>query len=446
MPYPVVPSYITVHLGRPDQPAENITIPFTNYIKNVASHEIYPTWPESAIRANILAQISFALNRVYTEFYRSRGYDFDITSTTANDQIYVPDGAVFDNISLIVDDIFNNYIVRQGSIEPLFAAFCDGVRTQCDGLSQWGSVDLAEQGYIPYEILQYYYGDDINIIFNAPVGDNIPTYPGIPLRRGSFGEDVRILQLQLNRIGRNFPAIPRIPNVNAVFDLPTEEAVREFQKVFNLTVDGIVGKATWYKIKSIWNGVTQLSSLASEGLAISVAQRRFPKVLRFGDTGSYVRGIQYYLAFLGFFIPELPPIAITGVFDEATRDAVYTFQNRYGLQVDGIVGRETWNAILQAYDQLLQNLPEEYQQYIALIYPGRYLVEGDTGNYVVELQRSLQRISQVDSAIPRVEITGIFDEATRNAVLAMQRQYGEEETGAVGPNLWVEIMSRGQGF
>ena len=148
--YPVVPTSITVHLGLPDSSAPNVTVPFTSYIKNVASHELYPTWPEAALRANIMAQISFALNRVYTEFYRSQGYDFDITSTTQRDQAYVSGGNVFENISQIVDDIFNNYIVRQGSVEPLFAAFCDGVRTLCSGLSQWGSVDLAEAGYIPY--------------------------------------------------------------------------------------------------------------------------------------------------------------------------------------------------------------------------------------------------------------------------------------------------------
>ena len=149
---PVIPATITVHLGRPNAPAENVTVPFTEYIKNVASNEIYPTWPESAIRANILAQISFALNRVYTEYYRSRGYDFDITSTTANDQAFVKDGEIFENISRIVDEIFNNYIVRTGTVEPLYAQFCDGYNTICNGLSQWGTVTLANRGMSPIEI------------------------------------------------------------------------------------------------------------------------------------------------------------------------------------------------------------------------------------------------------------------------------------------------------
>lgn len=241
---PVVPETITVHLGPPGSSARNVEVPFAAYIKNVASHEIYPTWPENAIRANILAQISYALNRVYTEYYRTRGYDYDITSTTQYDQAYVDGGDVFENISQIVDDSFNNYIVRQGSVEPLFAQFCDGVRTQCGGLSQWGSVDLARDGMNPYEILQYYYGGDISIVFNAPVGGNVPSYPGRPLRRGDVGNDVLLLQRQLSRIRRNYPAIPEIPEPSTVFDVPMEEAVKSFQQIFNLTPDGIVGKAT----------------------------------------------------------------------------------------------------------------------------------------------------------------------------------------------------------
>lgn len=445
-PLPVVPEYITVHLGLPDSDAGNITIPFASYIKNVASNELYPTWPENALRANILAQISFALNRIYTEYYPSRGYDFDITSTTARDQIYVLGGNVYENISQLVDNIFNNYIVRQGNIEPLFAAFCDGAQTQCAGLSQWGSVALAEQGYIPYAILQHYYGSDINIVFDAPVGQNIPSYPGRPLRRGSVGQDVRIIQQQLNRIRRNYPAIPLISPVSNVFDEDTEAAVRVFQEVFNLQPDGIVGKATWYKIKEVWGGVKQLSELASEGITITEAQRVFPTVLRYGDSGVGVRTIQYYLAFLSFFLPSLPPITITGTFDSATRDAVYAFQNYSGLMVDGIVGRDTWNALQDDYDAIIRDLPQEYQSFLAEIYPGRFLVEGDTGESVVQIQRNLQRIAAEDSSIPVVSVTGTFDAATAAAVRALQRQLGLDQTGAVGPILWREIMTRGSGL
>lgn len=446
MPFPVVPEYITVHLGPPNEAAENVTVPFTSYIKNVASSEVYPTWPENALRANILAQISVALNRVYTEYYRSRGYDFDITSSTRYDQAFVPGRSTFENIDRLVDDIFNNYIVRQGNVEPLYAQFCDGVRTQCAGLSQWGSVELAEQGMTPYEILQYYFGDNINIVFNAPVGDGMPSYPGRPLSRGSMGEDVRTIQQQLNRIRRNYPAIPRISEVSNVFDAETEAAVRAFQSIFNLESDGIVGKATWYKIKMIYNGVKSLSEITSEGLTISEAQRVYPEVLRLGDTGLNVETVRFYLAFLGYFLPQLPPIPITDTFDEAMLDAVYAFQSTYGLTVDGVVGRSTWNALQNVYEQTLYTLPADYQEFAREVYPGRFLVLGDTGPEVTLLQTRLNQMAAQNSAIPTVAVDGVYGQETARAVRAVQRSLGYSATGVVGPVLWSYIITQGQGY
>lgn len=446
MPFPVVPEYITVHLGPPNEPAENVTVSFTSYIKNVASSEIYPTWPENALRANILAQISVALNRVYTEYYRSRGYDFDITSSTRYDQAFVPGRSTFENINRLVDDIFNDYIVRQGNVEPLYAQFCDGVRTQCAGLSQWGSVDLAEQGLTPYEILQHYFGDNINIVFNAPVGDGTPSYPGRPLSRGSVGEDVRTIQQQLNRIRRNYPAIPRISEVSNVFDAETEAAVRAFQSIFNLASDGIVGKATWYKIKMIFNGVKSLSEITSEGLTISEAQRVYPEVLRLGDTGLNVETVRFYLAFLGYFLPELSMISLSDDFDQELLDAVYTFQRLYGLTVDGVVGRETWNALQTAYRKVLAELPEDYRQFAGEVYPGRFLVRGDRGEQVALMQERLNQISREDEALPSLVVDGIFGPATQQAVLTLQRQLGFDPTGAVGPVLWSQIITLGEEY
>lgn len=437
---PVVPEFITVHLGRPDQPARNVTVPFTDYIKNVASHEIYPTWPEAAIRANILAQLSFTMNRIYTEYYPSRGYDFDITSTTQYDQYYVENGDQFENISRIVDEIFRSYIVRRGNVEPLFAMFCDGVRSQCRGLSQWGTVQLAEQGYTPYQILQYYYGDDIDIVTDAPVSSRTASYPGRPLRRGSVGEDVRTVQRVLNRIGMNFPAIPPIRNTNGIFDLPTEQAVRAFQNAFNIAVDGVVGPVTWYKLKSVWAGVRGLSELSAQGLTLSDVARIYPSQLRYGDSGIGVETIQYYLGFLGFFLPQLPAIGVTGSFDDTTRDAVYAFQRYAGLPVDGIVGNDTWNALQNAYDRLLTDLPDPYRERLAEIYPGRFLVRGDTGENVVRLQRALQYMAQVYGDMPTVEADGIFGPATQAAVMAAQRRLGFDVTGAVGPILWRSLI------
>ena len=209
---PFVPQNITVHLGPPDANAPNVTVPFIDYVKNVASSEIYPTWEESALRANILAIVSFALNRVYTEFYRSRGYDFDITSSTAYDQAFVNGRSYFASVSRIADELFNDYLRRPGFVEPLAAKFCNGTTVTCEGLSQWGSQNLAKQGYDSTRILRTYYGN-VEIVPNAPIRGITSSYPGTPLRRGSTGPGVVIVQVELNRIAQNYPAIPKIPSL-----------------------------------------------------------------------------------------------------------------------------------------------------------------------------------------------------------------------------------------
>ena len=440
---PIIPQTVTVHLGAPNEQAENVTVSFTEYIKNVASNEIYPNWPEAALRANILAQITFALNRIYTEYYPSRGYDFDITNNTLYDQAFRPDGEIFGNISEIVDEIFNNYIVRNGSIVPLYAQFCDGVYVQCSGLSQWGSVRLAEQGMNAFQILQYYYGDNIRLVMDADVGNNTPSYPGVPLRRGSFGDDVLIIKRELNRIALNYPAVPRISSLTGVYDFETERAVTAFQEIFNLEPDGVVGKATWYKIKQIYAAVKRLSDITGEGLEISEVERRYTRALKFGDSGVDVEALQYYLAFLGYFFPELPPIPITGYFGEQTRDAVFTFQSLYGLKVDGIAGERTFREVERAYRAAVSELPANYRSAIGEPYPGRFLVFGDSGESVSIIQRYLSIISRTDPQIPQMNVTGTFDEATRNAVFALQRQLGIEQNGAIGPVEWSRIITRG---
>ena len=440
---PVIPSEITVHLGRPNAPAENVTVPFTDYIKNVASSEIYPTWPESAIRANMLAQISFALNRVYTEYYRSRGYDFDITNTTSNDQAYTKDGEVYENISRIADEIFNNYIVRTGNVEPLYAQFCDGYTTTCRGLSQWGTVTLANRGLTPIEILRYYYGDNINLVYNAPMSNNTQSYPGIALRRGSFGDDVVTIKRELNRIAQNYPAIPRIAFINGVYDLETENAVKAFQRIFSLDPDGVVGKATWYKIKQVFTAVKELSDLTSEGLTISEVSRRYTRELRPGSQGVDVEALQYYLAFIGYFYPYLPPIPITGYFGELTRDAVFAFQANYGLPVTGVVDANVFSRIEQVYRNAVSELPANYQSAIGEPYPGRFLTEGDRGESVYIIQGYLNKIGQNVDSIPVIAADGIFGPKTKAAVIALQQYLGIEETGAIGPVEWAEIITLG---
>ncbi|MBQ3602612.1 MAG: peptidoglycan-binding protein [Clostridia bacterium] len=441
MAVPTIPETITVHLGAPSAAAQNVTLPFSDYIKNVASSEIYPTWPESALRANIYAIITFALNRYYTEYYRSRGYNFDITSSTQYDQKFINNREIFENISRIVDEIFNDYVTKGNQVQPYFTAYCNGTTVTCDGLSQWGTVSLAERGLIPYEILQYYYGDDINIVQNAPISANIPSYPGIILRLGSSGEDVRTIQQQLNRISANYPSIPKIPEINAVYDEPTRRAVQRFQEIFSLTPDGQVGKGTWYKIKQIYGGVKDLSELYSEGITISEAQRQFRTLLQLGDSGQDIATLQYYLDFIASFYDTIPDITIDSVFGEETRNAVLAFQRQFGLPQDGIVGRQTWYALQDQYDAILRALPDEYRSYSSLLYPGYFVTTGATGKVVEQLQTFINTIAEYNPSVPSVIVDGVFGPGTQEAVRQIQRLIGQNPSGAVGPLTWNAIVN-----
>ncbi len=433
---PYIPQTITVHLGRPDANAENVTVNFADYIKNVASSEIYPTWPENAIRANVYAQISYALNRVYTEWYRSRGYDFDITNSTAFDQSYVKNRDIFENISQIVDEIFNDYIKRQGNIEPLFAAFCDGREVMCDGLSQWGSVSLANEGYTPYEILTYYYGDDIELVRDAPVQNIRESYPGVPLSVGSSGQNVRTIQTQLNRISKDYPSIPKISTPDGVFDENTEKSVREFQQIFNLTVDGIIGKATWYKIKYIFVAVANLAELESEGIRLADIPKQFVTDIRRGNSGDPVRVLQYYLAAVAAFNNAVPSVSIDGVFGQNTYDATVAFQREYGLTQSGVVDESTWNKLSEVYLGIVESLPNNFTTGERIPYPGTPLREGSQGEAVRTLQTRLSYIADYVPGIIKVETTGYFGPQTLEAVNSFYRDAGLPERGFVGPGSW----------
>ena len=366
---PFIPQQITVHLGPPGADAENVTVSFVDYVKNVASSEIYPTWEESALRANILAIVSFALNRVYTEFYRSRGYDFDITSSTAYDQYFVKGRSFFDNVSRIVDELFNDYLRRPGFVEPLAAKFCNGTTVTCEGLSQWGSQNLALQGLNSTQILKNYYGN-VEIVNNAPIRGITSSYPGYPLRRGTTGPSVVVIQTELNRISQNYPAIPKVPNVDGIFGIRTENAVRKFQEVFNLTPDGVVGPATWYALIRLYTAVTSLSELRSLGQKFYVNSWALNNPIRQGDTGVRVEHLQYMLSVLAAYIQQIPPLAIDGIFGPRTRDAVLAAQRLFGLPETGVVDSETWDEIYDQYSGI-ENIsfrnPEDFPYTQALI-------------------------------------------------------------------------------
>lgn len=352
MPQPVVipyvPRTITVHLGPPDSDAANVTVPFPDYVKNVVSSEIYPTWEPSALRANMLAVISYALNRVYTDYYRSRRYPFDITSSTAYDQKFISGRNIYENISELADELFNTYLRRQGSVEPLAAKFCNGTTVTCEGLSQWGSQYQALEGANSVEILRSYYGDDVELVAGAPIEDVRETYPGTPLRLGSTGEYVTVVQVSLNRISQNYPAIPKVIS-SGVFDAATEASVIAFQSIFSLTPDGIVGSATWYQLERIYVAVLKLSELRSEGQRFTAVSFQYPQALSVGDTGGGVERLQYMLAVLAEFLPAIPDVTQTGVYDAQTQSAVSAFQSYAGLPVTGSVDEPTWNAIYSQY-------------------------------------------------------------------------------------------------
>lgn len=255
----VIPEYIIVHDGVPsDSSAPNYWVRYKDYIKNVASCEIYSTWPEAAIYANILVIMSVTLNRVYTEWYRGQGYPFTITSSTAYDQKWIYGRNIFENIDYLVDTIFANYLARPGIRQPIFTSYCDGDRVSCNGLSQWGSKYLAEEGYSAIDIIRYYYGNDMYIATADMISGVPSSFPGYALSIGASGDKVRQLQNQLNRIARNYPAIPTV-TPDGIYGPATAQSVRVFQSIFNLPQTGVTDYATWYEISDIYVGVTRIA-------------------------------------------------------------------------------------------------------------------------------------------------------------------------------------------
>lgn len=258
----VIPEYVVVHDGPPsDRSAKDYYVKYRDYIKNVASSEIYSTWPTTTIQANVLAIQSFTLNRVYTEWYRNKGYEFTITTSTAYDHKWIPNRNVYDSISQVVDEIFSNYLSRPNVDQPILTQYCDGKNVSCpDWMSQWGSKSLGDRGYTAIEILRNYYGDSIYINEADEISGIPSSYPGSPLRQGDSGDKVRQMQRQLNVISNAYPLIPKIAE-DGIFGPATENAVRTFQKIFGLTQDGIVGFKTWYKISEIYVGVSRIAEL-----------------------------------------------------------------------------------------------------------------------------------------------------------------------------------------
>ena len=443
MPFtPKIPEQIVVHLGAPDSDAQNVSVSFPDYIKNVVSSEIYPTWPNEAIKANILAASSVALNRVYTGYYRNRGYDFDITSSPAYDQTFVYQRDIYENVAALVDELFDSYIRRPGNIEPLFAQFCDGIEIQCEGLTQWGSVELAESGLDYISILKSFYGNDIEIVNNVPFGSNgiIGTPP--TLSEGDTGADVELLQRRLNRISANYPGIPKIYKGDGYFGPSTTEAVKEFQRVFGLTDDGIVGKATWNQILFIYNAVKKLYEITSEGLSINDLATDYSTELSLGASGDGVRTIQYYLSYIALFVPTVLSAGFDGSYGPETQNSVKSFQRSYGLHETGIVDRATFDLIENTYRTFVSRIEFDFKPGKTVPYPGRIIGEGASGDDIRTLQEYLNYIALTYSEIPTVVADGIYGTKTAEQIQSFKKVFGiPGESVRVNAALWNSIAS-----
>ena len=431
----VVPKTITVHLARPNVSARDVTISFRDYIANVASSEVYPTWPEQALRANIHCQISLALNRIYTEWYPSRGYSFNISGSPGVDQAYVHGRTVFDVMVRLTDDIFNTYLRKAGTVNPYYSEYCDGKTVSCPGLKQWGTVTLAEQGSDALSILRHYYGSSIEIVRTSNIADIPESYPGSPLRQGARGASVFTLQRQLNRITKDYPFFGDL-TVDGVFGEQMAATVKRFQKQFSLTADGVVGRQTWYKISYIYVSVKDLAELTSEGETSSGVLSDGTwggTVLRTGSRGGAVEQLQFWLNTISQYVASIPSVSVDGSFGSRTAAAVRAFQRRYGLAVDGVVGEATWNAIYAQFFSIQSDngTPNAY--------PGTALRQGDEGQNVRLVQFWLKIARTVYAALNNPTVDGQFGAATKRAVEAFQRYFGLTADGVVGRTTWNKL-------
>lgn len=454
---PIVPRNITVHLGSPNSYAQNVTVPFVEYIKNVASSEIYPTWDDDALKANILAQISFALNRVYIEYYRAQGKDFDITNDTSIDQKYIYGRTIFKNVAKIVDGIFNDYIRRKGFVEPLAAKYCNGTTVTCKGLSQWGSEYMARDGFSYLDILYSYYGYDIELVKDAPIKDLKESYPGYPIALLSRGRNVVVIQTSLNRISNDYPQIPKV-KVDGIFGQETRRSVMEFQRIFNLTVDGIVGRATWYKLVRIYTGLLRLSELNSYGQTLygfSVPYYDTRPVFNLKSNGKEKENeidikdsndvflLQYFLNSISAYNPYVLSVENTGVFDKKTENSIKSFQAFFDLEITGKPNRNTWNLI---YDNFLGIEKQMYKTSMVLdvkIEPyTRKMKLDDTGKDVIFLQEELNFVYVSYGTAKAVLVTGIFDQDTKDSVEKFQESEGLKVTGEVDFDTYKILLTR----
>jgi len=452
----IIPEYITVHLGRPDNPnARNVRVPFIQYIKNSASHEIYSTWPAASLEANIYCIISFALNRIFTEWYRVRGHSFDITNSTQFDQMFVEGGQIFGTISEMVDRIFNRFVRREGHIEPFFTEYCDGRRVHCPGLWQWSTVTLAQQGLNALQILRRFYPNDVQIVETDNIGGVQESFPGFTLSPGMSGPDVLTIQNWLNRIRVNFPTIPQI-TATGVYGPQTEAAVRAFQAIPSLSstgITGLVGRATWWNISRAYSAVKRLGELTSEGIVAGIGRTPPTEIIRQGSRGNLVGRAQYIMNFISQFYTDVPTVKQDFNFGPNFAAAVREFQRVFGLNPDGVIGPLTWRMLFDVYWKIRDNAHLQPGGGGGTVvpplpppgpgpgpggippYPGQPIRVGSRGDDVRRIQNCLNAVNNAG-----LNADGIFGPLTEAAVMNFQRSRGLNPDGVVGPLTWGALM------
>lgn len=435
-----IPEFITINIGDLNSCEEIITIPFIDYVKNVACSSVYPTWRDEAIRANVHAIVSFALNRIYTDWYKSRGYGFEITSSEVNDQMFVKGRNLFRNVCDIVDEVFDSYIKIGESNEPILAR-CVNCGERTNNLSRWGSFDLAEKGLSTLEILKRYYGDEI-VLYEVPnVGGIFKKFNRV-LSKGSSGNYVKILQKQLNEISKKYKGVSRIQKIDGIFGDNTERAVKDFQRIFGIKADGIVGKGTWNRISLVYSLIKKNFNDIDD---VEDFEQGF-RELKLGSSGEDILNLQKSLNYIFSQFKFFPKLKEDGYYGEQTKKSVELFQKLFGLIVDGIVGKNTFDRIeyvkknLKALNGFLksqfqnnfENLNEGQRDFGDLEDIVIPLKKGDVGENVKILQRELNNLSNYYGFIKKIAEDGIFGNDTQESLINFQKKFGLRVDGIFG--------------
>ena len=431
-----VPAYVTVHLGKADDIAENVTLSFPDYIKSVISLNVSPDIPSDALYAIAYAHISRALDRITQKKYRKMGYPFDITNDFEDDIFIVDSSYYFSNVSNTVDCIFNEYLVTADQTTPLDVDICY-TQKRCRGLSVEGAIELAKLGKNYFEILEYYFGRNIRIEKNAVVFglDNVFLID-YPMYKGQRGGKVSGLQIILNRIAANYPTIPSIENAKGVFNDITEKAVKEFQRIFDLEVSGIVEKSTYFKLLYVFNSICHLSELTNYDGQLDGISTQLRTSLKYGDVGNQVKLLQYYLLFASVYDERIPMPQVVGVYGEKTYQSVISFQNIFGFEANGIVTKDVWEKIQGVYNSLFSLLPPSAFSEKAELYAGNMLILGSVGKNVRYLQQYLNKVAEYYCKIQEIEVTGEFGRETEDAVKSFQSLFDIPSSGVVTSTTW----------